>query len=100
MEEEFYISKLSEYGLSTVIPIEKSREILHSVIYDELCFNVITDSSRDKFLNIALEVQNNGADSVILGCTEVGMLLNKENVSLPVYDTVQVHCIDIFNSII
>ena len=43
MEEEFYISKLSEYGLSTVIPIEKSREILHSVIYDELCFNVITD---------------------------------------------------------
>ena len=100
MEEEFYISKLSEYGLSPVIPIEKSREILHSVIYDELCFNVITDLSRDKFLNIALEVQNNGADSVILGCTEVGMLLNRENVSMPVYDTVQVHCKDIFNSII
>ena len=100
MEEEFYVSKLSEYGLSTVIPIEKSREILHSVIYDELCFNVITDSSRNKFEDIALEVQNNGADSVILGCTEVGMLLNRENVSLPVYDTVQVHCKDIFNSII
>ena len=100
MQEEFYISKLTEFGLNPIIPTEKSREILHSVIYDELCFNVITDLSRDKFLNIALEVQNNGADSVILGCTEIGMLLNRENVSLPVYDTVQVHCKDIFNSII
>ena len=100
MEEEFYISKLSNYGLSPIIPTEESREILHSVIYDELCFNVKTDISRDKFINIALEVQNNGADSVILGCTEVGMLLNTENVKLPVYDTVEVHCKDIFNSII
>jgi len=100
MEEDFYISKLTNYGLSPIIPTDESREILHSVIYDELCFNVKTDLSRDKFINIALEVQNNGADSVILGCTEVGMLLNTENVKLPVYDTVEVHCIDIFNSII
>ena len=100
MEEDFYISKLNEYGLSPIIPTEKSREILHSVIYDELCFNVKTDESRDKFVDIALEVQDNGSDSVILGCTEVGMLLNTENVKLPVYDTVKVHCKDIFNTII
>ena len=100
MEEDFYISKLTNYSLSPIIPTDESREILHSVIYDELCFNVKTDFSRDKFINIALEVQNNGADSVILGCTEVGMLLNTENVKLPVYDTVEVHCKDIFNSII
>ena len=100
MEEDFYISKLNEYGLSPVIPTKKSREILHSVIYDELCFNVKTDKSRDKFVDIALEVQDNGSDSVILGCTEVGMLLNTENVKLPVYDTVKVHCKDIFNTII
>ena len=100
MEEDFYIWKLINYGLSPIIPTDESREILHSVIYDELCFNVKTDLSRDKFINIALEVQNNGADSVILGCTEVGMLLNTENVKLPVYDTVEVHCKDIFNSII
>ena len=100
MEEEFYVSKLTKYGLSPIIPTEKSREILHSVIYDELCFNIITDASRDKFVDIAVDVENNGADSVILGCTEVGMLLNKENVTLPVYDTVEVHCKDIFNSII
>ncbi len=100
MEEEFYVSKLDEYGLSPIIPSENSREILHSVIYDELCFNVKTDKSRDKFVDIALEVQDNGSDSVILGCTEVGMLLNTENVKLPVYDTVKVHCKDIFNTII
>ncbi len=100
MEEDFYISKLINYGLSPIIPTDESREILHSVIYDELCFNVKTDLSRDKFIDIAFEVQNKGADSVILGCTEVGMLLNTENVKLPVYDTVEVHCKDIFNSII
>ena len=100
MEEEFYVSKLDEYGLSPIIPSENSREILHSVIYDELCFNLTSATSRDKFVDIAIEVQNKGADSVILGCTEVGMLLNKENVSLPVYDTVEIHCNDIFNSII
>ena len=100
MEEDFYISKLINYGLSPIIPTDESREILHSVIYDELCFNVKTDLSRDKFIDITFEVQNKGADSVILGCTEVGMLLNTENVKLPVYDTVKVHCKDIFNSII
>ena len=100
MEDDFYISKLINYGLSPIIPTDESREILHSVIYDELCFNVKTDLSRDKFIDIAFEVQNKGADSVILGCTEVGMLLNTENVKLPVYDTVKVHCKDIFNSII
>ena len=100
MEEDFYISKLINYGLSPIIPTDESREILHSVIYDELCFNVKTDLSREKFIDIAFEVQNKGADSVILGCTEVGMLLNTENVKLPVYDTVKVHCKDIFNSII
>ena len=100
MEDDFYISKLNEYSLTPIIPTEKSREILHSVIYDELCFNVKTDESRDKFIDIALEVRDNEADSVILGCTEVGMLLNSENVKLPVYDTVDVHCRDIFNSII
>ena len=100
MVEDFYISKLTNYGLSPIIPTDESREILHSVIYDELCFNIKSDLSRDKFINIALEVQNNGADSVILGCTEVGMLLNTENVKLPVYDTVEVHCKDIFNSVI
>lgn len=100
MEDDFYIQKLMDYGLEPIIPSNESRKILHTIIYDELCFNVTTDESREKFIDISNEVSKEGADSIILGCTEVGMLLNNENVNLPVYDTVQVHCKEIFNSIL
>lgn len=100
MEEDFYIEKLIEYGLEPIIPKKESRDTLHTIIYGELCFNVTTEESRDKFIAISQEVENAGADSVILGCTEVGMLLNDENINLPVYDTVKVHCKEIFNSIL
>ena len=100
MQEDFYIEKLIEYGLEPIIPKKESRDILHTIIYDELCFNVTTEESRDKFIAISQEVENAGADSVILGCTEVGMLLNDENINLPVYDTVKVHCKEIFNYIL
>jgi len=100
MEEDFYIEKLIEYGLEPIIPKKESRDILHKIIYGELCFNVTTEESRDKFIAISQEVENAGADSVILGCTEVGMLLNDENINLPVYDTVKVHCKEIFNYIL
>lgn len=100
MEEDFYIEKLIEYGLEPIIPKKESRDTLHTIIYGELCFNVTTEESRDKFITISQDVENAGADSVILGCTEVGMLLNDENINLPVYDTVKVHCKEIFNSIL
>ena len=100
MEEDFYIEKLMDYGLEPIIPSKESRETLHTIIYDELCFNVTTEESREKFIDISNEVIKEGADSIILGCTEVGMLLNNDNVNLPVYDTVQVHCTEIFNSIL
>ena len=97
MEEDFYILKLSKYGLEPIIPPQASRDILHSVIYDELCLNIKTKESTEKFLQITQEVRDIGADSVILGCTEVGMLLNNENVELPVFDTVELHCKEILN---
>lgn len=100
MEDDFYIDKLMDYGLEPIIPSNESRKILHTIIYDELCFNETTEESREKFIDISNEVSKEGADSIILGCTEVGMLLNNENVNLPVYDTVQVHCKEIFNSIL
>ncbi len=97
MEEDFYILKLSKYSLEPIIPPQASRDILHSVIYDELCLNIKTEESTEKFLQITQEVRDIGADSVILGCTEVGMLLNNENVELPVFDTVELHCKEILN---
>jgi len=97
MEEDFYNLILTKHGLEPIIPSQSSRDILHSVIYDELCLNIKTDKSTEKFLEITQEVIESGADSVILGCTEVGMLLNNENVELPVFDTVELHCKEILN---
>jgi len=98
MEENFYIDKLKKLGLNVVIPDDQQRDLLHKIIYDELCFNNIIETSRDLFIEIVNSVKGLEADSVILGCTEVGLLLNQENSSLPVFDTVQIHCEKIINS--
>ena len=98
MEEDFYIDKLKKLGLNVVIPNDKQRDTLHKIIYDELCFNNIIETSRDLFIEIVDSVKSLEADSVILGCTEVGLLLNQDNSSLPVFDTVQIHCEKIINS--
>jgi len=73
---------------------------LHEIIYDELCFNVLKDESRKLFSQIVENVKLLGADSVILGCTEVGLLINIENSSLPVFDTVDLHCEAIIQNIL
>jgi len=98
MEEDFYKDKLINLGLNVLIPNEQQRDTLHKIIYEELCFNKIIETSRDLFIEIVDSVKSLEADSVILGCTEVGLLLNKDNSSLPVFDTVQIHCEKIINS--
>ncbi len=98
MEEDFYKDKFKKLGLNVVIPNDQQRDTLHKIIYDELCFNNINESSRDLFIEIVDSVKNLAADSVILGCTEVGLLLNQDNSSLPVFDTVQIHCEKIIDS--
>jgi len=98
MEEDFYKDKLIKLGLNVLIPNEQQRDTLHKIIYEELCFNNINESSRGLFIEIVDSVKDLEADSVILGCTEVGLLLNQNNSSLPVFDTVQIHCKKIINS--
>ena len=98
MEEDFYKDKLINLGLNVLIPNEQQRDTLHKIIYEELCFNKINESSKELFIEIVDSVKDSGADSVILGCTEVGLLLNQNNSSLPVFDTVQIHCQKIINS--
>ena len=98
MEEDFYKDKLINLGLNVLIPNEQQRDTLHKIIYEELCFNKINESSKELFIEIVDSVNDSGADSVILGCTEVGLLLNQNNSSLPVFDTVQIHCQKIINS--
>ncbi|AGT07195.1 aspartate/glutamate racemase family protein [Paracoccus aminophilus] len=92
MEQSFYTDRLAAAGLAPAIPKPEDRAQIHRIIYDELCRDLVTDESRARFEEIAARLVADGADSLILGCTEVGMLLHQGNVVVPVFDTVAVHC--------
>lgn len=92
MEQTFYTDRLAAAGLDVILPDAADRAETHRIIYDELCRDVITQESRAVYVTIAQRLVDQGADSLILGCTEVGMLLDQENVPVPVFDTTLVHC--------
>jgi len=92
MEEDFYTARLEASGLSPVIPDAAQRADIHAIIFDELVHGVASDTSRARYIEIVADLAAKGADSVILGCTEIGMLLNQGNSPLPPYDTAQIHC--------
>lgn len=92
MEQDFYIERLEHAGLSPVIPDSTDRTATHDIIYDELCKSIVTEESRATYEAIAARLVDRGADCLILGCTEVGLLLNAGNVSVPVFDTTIIHC--------
>jgi len=92
MEQSFYTDRLVAAGLTPVIPEAADRAQTHRIIYEELCRDEINEASRAEFVAIASRLAERGADCLILGCTEVGMLLNQGNVGVPVFDTTLVHC--------
>ena len=92
MEQAFYTDRLRAAGLDPVIPGTEDRAETHRIIYDELCCDLVLDPSRTAYIAIAKRLREAGADCLILGCTEVGMLLNASNSPLPVFDTVALHC--------
>ena len=92
MEQHFYLERLNKYGLKVVIPNEKERDYINTVIFDELCANRIRKESRDAFKKIIDRLQKEeGAEGVILGCTEIPLLIKQEDVSIPVFDTTALH---------
>lgn len=92
MEQDFYSDRLRAAGLAPVIPEAEDRRDVHRIIYEELCQEMVMEESRRVFEEVAARLVNAGADCVILGCTEVGMLLHAGNVSVPVFDTTLIHC--------
>lgn len=92
MEQDFYTARLRATGLEPVIPDAADRAETHRIIYEELCREVVKPESEQAYRGIASRLVDRGADCLILGCTEVGMLLNAGNVSVPVFDTTLVHC--------
>ena len=92
MEEDFYRGRLTEkYKLEVLIPDEAERQYVHDVIYKELCLGIIQQNSKNRFKTIIDNLSKRGAEAVILGCTEIPLLINQKNVSVPLFDTTRIH---------
>lgn len=92
MEQEFYRDRLRDkFGIQVLVPQESERTIVHNVIYDELCLGEIKDTSRDSYLKIIESLKQRGAQAVILGCTEIALLVQQQHTAVPLYDTTEIH---------
>jgi amino-acid racemase len=92
MEEDFYKGRLTDkYNIDVVVPESDDMDIIHNVIYTELCLGKISDHSRQKYLTIIDSLRDKGAEAVILGCTEIASLVQQEHTSVPLYDTTEIH---------
>jgi len=94
MEEDFYKGRLNQkYGLTVLIPDEKEREIVHRTIYDELVLGVVRQESREQYKQIITRLVQAGAEGIILGCTEIGLLVHAEDSRVPLFDTTRIHAV-------
>ncbi len=93
MEQDFYRGRIaSRFGIEVIIPNEVDRQIIHDVIFDELCKGVISNASRAEYVRIVESLHQSGADAAILGCTEIGLLVKPNHTSVPLLDTTELHC--------
>ena len=91
MMQDFYKEKLIAQGIHVIVPNEEDVELVNRIIYKELCLGIISESSRKEYQRIIENMKQNGAGGVILGCTEIGLLIQQQDSSLPVFDTTQIH---------
>ena len=91
MTQNFYKEKLIAAGIEVVIPDSAGVETVNDVIYNELCMGIIKEESRQKFLKVIAQLGEHGAQGVILGCTEIGLLIKQADTDLPVFDTTLIH---------
>lgn len=92
MEQDFYKARLvKKYGIDVIIPEESEREDIHAIIYNELCLGTIKEVSRKRYLKIIEKLAASGAEAVILGCTEIALLVQQDHTATPLYDTTTIH---------
>ena len=91
MEQDFYKQRLLSRGLQVDIPLADEREMIHRVIFDELCFGKCLPESKAAYLRVIERMADTGAEAVILGCTEIGMLVSQQDTNVPLFDTTVVH---------
>lgn len=92
MEQAFYKGRLREqHGLQVLIPSKNDRDIIHRVIYEELCLGRVVEASRDEYRRIMAELVDQGAEGIVLGCTEISLLVAPQDSSVPLFDTTTIH---------
>jgi len=92
MEQDFYKGRLVEkFGLEVLVPDENDRRQVHDVIYNELCLGTINPKSKQAYIDIVDRLARKGAQAVILGCTEIGLLIGQADTAMPLYDTAKIH---------
>ena len=91
MTQPFYIDVLTENGIRVLVPEGEAIQTVNDIIFDELCVGIVKDSSKEMLLSAIRQLQSSGAQGVILGCTELGLLIGEKDVELPVFDTALIH---------
>jgi aspartate racemase len=92
MEQDFYVGRLrDEHGLDVLVPGPPDRKVVHDVIYEELCVGIVRDESRDAYRRIMAGLAERGAQGILLGCTEIDLLVGPDDSPVPVFDTTRLH---------
>ncbi len=91
MEQTFYLGRLEDHGIQVIVPDEPQRERVHDVIYNELCRGSVKRESKNAYLDIVASLAERGAQGVILGCTEIGLLIQASDTDVRLYDTTEIH---------
>lgn len=94
MEQDFYRGRLQDiHQIEVVTPDEADRAIVHRIIYEELCLGIVNDASREEYRQIIAKLEQQGVEGIILGCTEITLLVGAEDASVPVFDTTAIHAL-------
>ena len=92
MEQDFYVGRLRDaHGLEVIVPEAADRTLVHRVIYEELCVGVVRDDSRDEYRRVMERLVERGAEAILLGCTEIELLVGPDDASVPTFDTTRLH---------
>jgi len=93
MEQDFYVGRLREHGLDVITPDAAGRDLVHRVIYDELCLGRVVPESREGYREVIAALVGRGARGIVLGCTEITMLVGPEDCGVPTFDTTELHAL-------
>jgi len=94
MRDEFYKGRMKQkFNIDVVVPTTSEQNVVHNIIYQELCLGIINDNSRSKYIDVIDNLVDKGVDAIILGCTEITLLIQQEHTAIPLFDTTALHAL-------